>query len=452
MRRLLLLVLLLACSSGAKDAPPAVSPAPSARTTGPEHPDRAHPGSTNAPQSFTPAATPRAHASALQPLWTVEVGPTTSETTMLVESKNLYIGTATGISVVSAKGALLRKLALPLTLGLARDGTKLFAATTDGAVVVLSLDGTIHARARLGAAPTSAPALADFNADGVVDAVVGDVRGNVTAVDGKSGSVLWQRAIGSASAGAASLVDLDGDGTDDIVVGSGGGALLGLRGKDGATLFTVAGDSPMRAPPIIVDVDGDGRQEIVATWSHARVAIISRSGQTMWSARVEEDDGTPDLLGAAAVPIASLHNAVIAVATSGLGARDGVVLVGERQRAFRSHEGRVTSTPIVTRVETEELPAAIVGTDSGAVIAFDALGNRTSLTNVGAPISASLLVSDVNSEGLLELFVVTANGALTAFLSPAPAPALVPRYRGASPHNDGRIPAIRIPWRFVEAK
>lgn len=454
MRRLLL-VLLVACSTGAKDAHPPVAPLGSARATGPDVVDSAHVGSTNAPQSFTPSTTARPHASALQALWTVQVGATTAATTMIADGTTLYVGTANGISVLTpAKGSLVRRIATAPVVGIAMDRAKIFAATSDGAVVVVSQDGTTVFRAALPAPPTSAPALADVNGDGAIDAIVGDRRGNVVAIDGKTGSTIWSKAVGDTAngAGAASLVDLDGDGKDDVVVGSGGGALVGLRGKDGTVVFTLDGKSPLRAAPTIVDVDGDGKEEILATWSDARVAIVSRTGKALWSARVEEDDGTPDPLVAGAIPIASPRNVVLATPTSGLGTRDGVVLVGELTRAFRSREGKVSGTPIVTRVETEELPSAIVGTDSGAIVAFDALGNRTVLTSVGAPVSASLLVSDVNAEGLLELFAVTTSGALSAFLSPAPAPALLPRYRGASPHNDGRMPPVRLPWRLGDAK
>lgn len=452
MRRLLL-VLLLACSTGAKDAHPPVAPLTSVRTTGPEHPDPSRIGATNPAQSFTPPMTARPHASALQALWTVQVGATTAATTMIADGATLYVGTASGISVLTpAKGSLVRRIPTAPVVGIAIDRSTIFAATSDGAVVALSQDGTSRFRAVLPAPPTSAPALADVNGDGTIDAIVGDRRGNVLAIDGKNGATIWSRAVGDTTngAGAASLVDLDGDTKDDVVVGSGSGALVGLHGKDGAVLFTLAGTSPLRAAPTIVDVDGDGKEEILATWSDARVAIVSRTGKTLWSARVEEDDGTPDPLVAGAIPIASPRNVVLATPTSGLGARDGMVLVGERQRAFRSREGKVSGTPIVTRVETEELPSAIVGTDSGAIVAFDALGNRTVLTSVGAPISASLLVSDVNAEGLLELFAVTTSGALSAFLSPAPAPAILPRYRGASPHNDGRMAPVRLPWRLGE--
>ncbi len=448
-------MLLVACSTGAKDAHPPVAPLGSARATGPDVVDSAHVGSTNAPQSFTPSTTARPHASALQALWTVQVGATTAATTMIADGTTLYVGTANGISVLTpAKGSLVRRIATAPVVGIAMDRAKIFAATSDGAVVVVSQDGTTVFRAALPAPPTSAPALADVNGDGAIDAIVGDRRGNVVAIDGKTGSTIWSKAVGDTAngAGAASLVDLDGDGKDDVVVGSGGGALVGLRGKDGTVVFTLDGKSPLRAAPTIVDVDGDGKEEILATWSDARVAIVSRTGKALWSARVEEDDGTPDPLVAGAIPIASPRNVVLATPTSGLGTRDGVVLVGELSRAFRSREGKVSGTPIVTRVETEELPSAIVGTDSGAIVAFDALGNRTVLTSVGAPVSASLLVSDVNAEGLLELFAVTTSGALSAFLSPAPAPALLPRYRGASPHNDGRMPPVRLPWRLGDAK
>lgn len=453
---LLLALVVAACSTGARDRPPPVSPATGVHTSGPSTQDPSRIGATNPAQSFTPKTTPRARATALRALWTTRVGATSAATTMAVVGRSLYVSTdgGEGVFVLDVgTGALQRKIATSGRAlgGFAIDGTRLFVTADDGSVLAASLDGSPVFRVSLGAPIASAPTLLDVTGDGAVDVIVGDARGNVTALEGKTGKTVWQRNVGSVGAngaGAASLVDVDGDGKDDVIVGSGSGALSALRGSDGAVLFTVPGSSPLRAPPVIVDVDGDGKEEIVATWSDARVAIVGRDGKLRWSAHVEEDDGAADGLVGAAVPVPSPRNGVLVVPTARYGARDGVVLLGEQLRSFRAQEGRVTGTPVVARVETEELPSALVGTEAGALVGFDALGNRTPLVSMGAPVRASLLLADSNGDGLLELFAVTADGTLACYLTAVPAPALLPRFRGASLHNDGRMSAVTLPWRL----
>lgn len=407
---------------------------------------RVHP--TAAPQSFTPAMTPRPTTSAIRELFSVDVGATTPQTTMVFADHALVVGTATGISVLDPmKGTLVRRIAVGSVVGIARDDARLFATTSDGAVVSVGLDGSSRFRTPIGGTPTAAPTLVDANGDGTLDVVVGDATGKVVCIDGKTGARQWARSVGGVLS-AISLTDADGDGHDELVVGDGRSSLFALRAKDGESVREWRLGAPIAGAPVIVDVDGDGRAEILTTSTHGVLTISSHDGTTLWTARVEEDDGTEVDVVAPALPIPSPRNGVVAAATAGHGERDGMVLVGERLRAFRSHEGSITSAPVVARVESEELASAIVGTSAGVVVAFDALGNRTVLAKVSGPVVASLLVSDVNAEGLLEIVAVTESGKLSAFQTTAPAPALVPRARGASPHNDGKIPPITLPWRF----
>ncbi len=391
--------------------------------------------------------TARPLESAVRELFSLEVGATTAQTTMVFADHTIVVGTAGGVAFVDpAKGTIQRRLALGPVVGIAHDGAKLVAATSDAILAVLP-DGTTRFRFALGAKPTAAPTLVDANGDGALDAIVGTADGKVTCVDARSGARSWVRALGGTPTGAA-LADVDDDGRDDVLVASDHGSLFALRGRDGEVLFEAKLGTPIAAAPIVVDVDGDGKSEIAMTSIHGNLALLSHNGTTRWTTRVENDDGTPVDVTGSAVPIGGPRNGVFAVPTSGHGERDGMVLVGEALRAFRSHEGSITATPVVARVASEELPAAIVGTSTGEIVAFDALGNRTVLARASGPIVAPLLLSDVNAEGLLEIVVVTESGRLSAFSTPAPAPALVPRARGASPHNDGRIPPVALPWRF----
>jgi outer membrane protein assembly factor BamB len=385
---------------------------------------------------------------AVRELFALDVGATSPQTTMAFADHAIVIGTADGVSVIDpTKGRVVKRFAIGAVVGIAHDGAKTVAATADGAMVAILSDGAIRFRTALGAKPTAAPTLVDVDGDGALDAVVGTVDGKVTCIDARTGGRRWTRAVGGVPSGT-SLVDVDGDGNDDVVVAVDRGALFGLRGRDGSLLFETKLAGSVTAAPTVVDVDGDGRHELVTTSTHGDLTVSSHDGTTRWTSHVENDDGSTVDVTASALPIASPRNGVFAVPTSGRDERDGMVLVGEGARAFRSHEGAITASPVVARIASEELPAAIVGTRTGELVAFDALGNRTVLTRASGPIVAPLLLSDVNAEGLLEIVAVTESGRLSVFATPAPAPAIVPRARGASPSNDGRIPPANLPWRF----
>jgi hypothetical protein len=455
--RLLLPVLLVACSTGHQSAVGLTAPQGVTYFGNPPPKDqRAVTGLSSAPQSYTPPFKFQGAHGALRSMWSTHIGLTDAHTTMVYSAGKVVVGASDGVSVLDAKsGKVLRVLGADRDVGgVALEGDRVFFGTAKGAVVAASLStGASAWRVTLKGAVPAAPALGDLDGDGALDVVVGDEKGFVTALSGKNGKVLWQRSLGEGPTGSlgvsasVALADLDADGRDDVIAGNGAGTLAALHGLDGAQLWTTSGPSAVRSAPVLVDVDADGKDELLAAWTEARVAILDlRTGKERWGQKLEEDDGTASRILASPLPLAAARRGFVLVPTARGGDTDGLVLLEKHLRVFRAKEGRVTATPVVAELDKDDAPEAIVGTEAGELVAVDALGQRTLLGHLAAPSHASPLLADVDADGLLEILVGTDDGNLACLGLGAPAPALVHRFRGDSPRNTGRIGAVTLGW------
>ncbi len=91
----------------------------------------------------------------------------------------------------------------------------------------------------------SSPRAADLNEDGTLDIVMGAGKNEyqhskqgVIALDGKTGELLWEQEAPDQVYGSATFCDITGDGIKDIFIGGRSPHLTALNGKTGAVLWT----------------------------------------------------------------------------------------------------------------------------------------------------------------------------------------------------------------------
>jgi outer membrane protein assembly factor BamB len=90
----------------------------------------------------------------------------------------------------------------------------------------------------------SSPNTADFNADGILDIVIGAGKNEyqpsefgVMALDGKTGNIIWQHEASDQIYQTATLLDINNDKTEDVIIGGRSNNLFALDGKTGQQIW-----------------------------------------------------------------------------------------------------------------------------------------------------------------------------------------------------------------------
>ncbi len=410
----------------------------------------------------------------LKKKWQTRVGRTTFRTTMALVGGQIVIGTHgrtlkgknerdDGVYVLDARtGKRVRLIRTPGrgdrdVGGVAIDGQDVVFTSDNSQIIKASLGGKIVWKARAKGKVRPAPALADLDGDGTLDVVVGDESGMLRALDGKTGKRLWAVATGGNDygakgfIGAAAVADLDGDGHPDVVAGARDGVLSAYRGTDGGVLWQIASSSGMHASPIIADFDQDGHPEVLAAWSYGDVVIADgKTGSKRWETVLAQDSGGIEGLFGTPTPLPGKPGVLIAP-TSWWGKEDGIIGVGVDERRFKSFEGRVSASAVVTDLANDGKLEAIIGTEAGKLLALTADGGRAVLAKLGGPIEAPAMLADTDGDGTYELLVASNDGMLTCFETGSKAKPFISRFRGESPHNTGRVGAVKLGWQSQRA-
>jgi len=146
--------------------------------------------------------------------------------------------------------------------------------------------------------------------DPALEAIAATGAGRVVAVDGRTGAVEWSQSFGALAAVGA-LTDTDGDGTVEVQAVAADGVLRSLNAATGeqewqTTLTT--GDVQMMPPPTAGDVDGDGDLELVAPSNDGIISVLDpetgdvlathERSATIFTPTIladTDDDGVPEL-------------------------------------------------------------------------------------------------------------------------------------------------------------
>ena len=129
----------------------------------------------------------------------------------------------------------------------------------------------------------SSPRVADLNADGILDIVLGAGREEfqacdsaVIALDGATGKMLWHVAARDQMFGSAIFADINRDGTPDALISGRSAELIAINGRSGKVIWRYnAGNSKEKRreagwfnfynPQWVPDQDGDGQEDILVS-------------------------------------------------------------------------------------------------------------------------------------------------------------------------------------------
>lgn len=167
------------------------------------------------------------------------------------------------------------------------DGSKEIAIATGKRVVLLEHNGKV-AWNRTKPFETSITWMTTGQADrdSSVEIVTATFGGEVVVLDGKRGTVQWQKDIGDLAAVRA-FGDGDGDGTPEVYVVAKDGVLRALTATNGTVEWTTrltTEEVQMTPPPSMGDIDGDGEPELVAVTNNGIVSVVDpKSGDILAS-------------------------------------------------------------------------------------------------------------------------------------------------------------------------
>jgi PKD repeat protein/flagellar hook assembly protein FlgD len=199
----------------------------------------------------------------------------------------------------------------------------------------------------------AAPALFDYDDNGVMDLVIGDSNGNLQLVLNKSKTAVpiyrWEKLlmddqgdmIDVDNYASPAFYDLDNDGDKDLLVGNQNGQFIYYEntGSASAHQWTSQGvvmndegkpiDIGSYSAPFFVDLDGDGDQDIYAGNSDGQLKIINNTGTVtapVWELGdlVSDVNGTVIDVGSYAKPLLADFNQD-GIMDLFIGAQSGVV-------------------------------------------------------------------------------------------------------------------------------
>jgi hypothetical protein len=233
-----------------------------------------------------------------------------------------------------------------------------------------------------------------------------------------------------------------------VIAGARDGVLAAYQGKTGRVLWQVSHASGIHASPLVADFDHDGKPEVLAAWSYGDVAVYDgASGTLRWATVLRQDGGGIEGLFGTPTPLSGRPGVLIAPTSWWGGREDGVIGVGVDQRQYKTFEGRVSSSAVVTDLNGDGQAEAILGTEQGKLIALRADGGYATLTTLAGPIEATALLADVDGNGTYELLVASNDGTLSCFETGSTAQPNISRFRGESPHNRGELGPVSLGWR-----
>ena len=168
-------------------------------------------------------------------------------------------------------------------------GELLLAGTAEGEVVQLGLgDGAVRWSHQLGPdRAASALLLADIDADGAVEALVGTDDGQLAALEGPSGAQRWGRTLKDSGWGAKvsglAVADLEGQGRTSVLASTVGWYINAFTG-DGTLKWAEWVRYHAIAALAAADVDGDGQAEVIVGTEYSTPLNVHNSdGSFRWT-------------------------------------------------------------------------------------------------------------------------------------------------------------------------
>lgn len=252
------------------------------------------------------------------------------------------------------------------------------AADREG--VLSAYDGASRAllwQRRLGGAITASPVVAEL--DGGPAVLIGTHQGELFAIHPAEGRDLWRHRAGGMIRAAAAAADVDGDGALEVILASYGPEItvLSSRGEVRARwrrpkhVFMAKTKTGMVAAPLVYDVDRDGVPEIVTGGRSPWVICYDAAGRPKWYHRLAYDtDATPSFAVVDGIPMVLIGGGEH---TAGRGDNALIALDGRTGRELWRAPvgGAIDCAPMIARMPSGRVMAYCGTLASHSLVAVD---------------------------------------------------------------------------------
>jgi outer membrane protein assembly factor BamB len=320
--------------------------------------------------------------------------------------------------------------------GVAATEERLYWGNDNSMFYAFDWGGNLQWSIGVGGDVEGAPALEDFNADGVLDVCFTTEAGEVYVVDGKEGFVMWRIQVdykpkwtypsSRAFMASPTLVDINRDGIRDVVVGSRNGSVYALNGKTGEAIWTFRTQAPSGVFSSVFAKDG----KLYATESYSRAYRLNGKGEVEKTYELSRE-GQGALFSS---PVVTPKDTLV-IGSAGDRQHRGVWIQTKTKREFHSI-GPVSATPIIADIDGNGELDIVVLTENGWLYVYNEDGelkHRFSLPNGG---EATPFIDDVDFDGKLELLLLTNDQFLSCYALPSSGDVYWSGFRG-NPYNTG---------------
>ncbi len=321
--------------------------------------------------------------------------------------------------------------------GIALSDRTVAFANHNGGVGVTSLVGTMPRLwwRSVGAAVKGAVGLADLNADGTADLVFGTMGGQVVALDGKTGADIWrvlipfkpQFTVPSEKSIVASpaLVDLNQDGIRDVVIGARNGSVYAINGKTGTVIWEWRTRYPSGVHASVIV----WQDQLIVAESYGRVTWLDGRGRER--RRVTVTSADTQVQGLFSSPVAFPDGTVVVGSSWPTGTSGIWVIPGNEDRAPIFYPaGRVSATAVIADGLGMGRLQAYVVTESGLLWVIDSDGKVLQTHALPSGAEATPLIVDLDQDGQLELVIAGLDRSLRCYQLPGSGPVWWGSFRG----------------------
>eukprot|EP00286_Rhodomonas_abbreviata_P023316 CAMPEP_0181304224 /NCGR_PEP_ID=MMETSP1101-20121128/9026_1 /TAXON_ID=46948 /ORGANISM="Rhodomonas abbreviata, Strain Caron Lab Isolate" /LENGTH=1213 /DNA_ID=CAMNT_0023409947 /DNA_START=10 /DNA_END=3651 /DNA_ORIENTATION=- len=252
------------------------------------------------------------------------------------------------------------------------------------------------------------------------------VAGGLVAIDVQSGKLKWQVHLDLTTDetvyraylySSPTVADLDADGKLEVVLGTSLGFIYVVN-HDGE----VRDNFPLTMAEIqgqvaVADVNNNGQLELVAVDNRFNVACFNGKGKELWEARISGYSAQGPTIGD--VDNDGVVDVVIATTSGHLWALNGKT--GKPLKNFPVKAGgSIMSPPLILRFPTGQGKQIVVPAHDGYLYVVDGVSGCAHKIDIGENSYSMVLADDLNGNGKIDLLVTTMNGNVMSFGTDVP--------------------------------